>query len=67
MIHFYWLKKLTPLHKSLAAQMSELLTTGIHLDWLTKGRTVLIMKDTHKGTTPSNYRPVTCLSTAQHS
>ena len=63
MIHTYWLKLLTALHERLAAQMNQLLASGSHPDWLTQGRTVLVMKDPHKGTTPSNYRPITCLST----
>jgi hypothetical protein len=32
-------------------------------DWLTKGRTTLLQKDPQKGTTPKNYRPITCLPT----
>ena len=31
------------------------------LDWMTKGKTILIQKDPSKGTTPNNYRPITCL------
>ena len=30
-------------------------------DWMTKGKTILILKDPSKGTTPNNYRPITCL------
>ena len=29
--------------------------------WMTRGRTVLVMKDSEKGTSPGNYRPITCL------
>ncbi|TWW61836.1 hypothetical protein D4764_04G0004830 [Takifugu flavidus] len=43
--------------------MDQLLTSGNHPEWLTQGRKVLIMKDPQKGTIPSNYRPITCLST----
>ena len=28
---------------------------------MTQGRTVLIIKDPEKGTSPGNYRPMTCL------
>ena len=63
MIHTYWLKHLTAVHERLATQMNRLLASGSQPDWLTSGRTVLIMKDPHKGTTPSNYRSITCLST----
>nr|XP_049581805.1 uncharacterized protein LOC125972245 [Syngnathus scovelli] len=61
MIHSYWLKKLTTLHERLAAQMNQLLRDGT--EWLTQGCTILIQKDPSKGTVPSNYRPITCLST----
>ena len=30
-------------------------------EWIVKGRTVLIQKDTMKGTQADNYRPITCL------
>ncbi len=63
MIHTYWLKKLTALHERLAVQMNQLLVDGTHPEWLTQGRTILIMKDPQKGTIPSNYRPITCLCT----
>ncbi|KAK7930440.1 hypothetical protein WMY93_006835 [Mugilogobius chulae] len=48
MIHSYWLKKLTALHERLAAQMNQLLRDGTHPEWLTEGRTILIMKDPSK-------------------
>ena len=36
---------------------------GAHVpEWMTKGKTTLIQKDTSKGTVPNNYRPITCLS-----
>ncbi|KAL4008504.1 hypothetical protein ACER0C_002356 [Sarotherodon galilaeus] len=63
MVHAYWLKKLTALHECLAAQMNQLLVNERHPEWLTEGRTVLIPKDPKKGPVPSNYRPITCLST----
>ena len=63
MIHTYWLKHLTAVHERLAVQMNQLLASGSHSDWLTQGRTVQVMKDPHKGTTPSSYHPITCLST----
>ena len=30
-------------------------------EWMTKARSTLIEKDPNKGTTPNNYRPITCL------
>ena len=61
MIHAYWLKKLTSLHKRLACHMEKLVTEGDHPSWLTQGRTVLVMKDPQQGPISSNYRPITCL------
>ncbi|KAK2856687.1 hypothetical protein Q5P01_005422 [Channa striata] len=37
--------KLTSLHERLAAQMNTLIVDGTHPEWLTEGRTVLIVKD----------------------
>jgi hypothetical protein len=63
MIHAFWLKKLTSLHSRLARHMEELITNGDHPSWLTRGRTILIMKDPIQGPIPKNYRPITCLPT----
>ena len=41
--------------------MNKCLQTAHVLEWMTKGRTTLIQKDPSKGTTPNNYRPITCL------
>ncbi len=30
-------------------------------EWMTKGKTTLIIKDPIKGTAQTNYRPITCL------
>lgn len=61
-IHTYWVKMLTLLCERLVAQMNQLLKNGTHPEWLTEGRTFLIMKNHQKGTIPSNYRPIICLS-----
>ena len=63
MIHAYWLKKLTSLHKRLACHMKKLVTEGDHPSCLTQGKTVLVMEDPQQGPIPSNYRPITRLST----
>ena len=62
MIHPYWLKHLTAVHERLAALMNQLLASAFHPSWLTQRRTALVMKDSHKGTTLSNYGPITCLT-----
>lgn len=55
MIHTYWLKKLTVMHEYLAAQMKQLRAADIHPDWIIQGKTMLVMKDSHKGTAPANH------------
>lgn len=47
--------------QTLEAQRNQLLTEWTHLEWLTKGWTILTLKDTQKGAIQTNYRPITCL------
>jgi len=61
-VHAFWLKQLTTLHERLAMQLQATMDEGV-ADWLTKGRTVLIMKDKEKRAVADNYRPITCLPT----
>ena len=62
-VHGYWLKHLTSLHTRIAKQLNHLLQTGTIEDWMTTGKTTLLMKNKEKGTIPNNYRPITCLPT----
>ncbi|XP_053141804.1 uncharacterized protein LOC128340565 [Hemicordylus capensis] len=62
-LHGFWLKHLTSLHKQLSKQFNHMLQGGDIEQWLTTGKTHLIMKDPAKGAVPSNYRPITCLPT----
>ena len=57
----FWLKDFTSLHRRMTEQLSKCLEEGDIPNWMTEGRTVLIMKDKNKGTIASNYRPITCL------
>ena len=58
----YWFKNLTSIHPLLGALLNDCLNSGETPDWLTRGTTVLIMKDKSKGGEVTNYRPITCLS-----
>ena len=58
----YWIKHLTTLHERLATLFNDCLSSGNAPNWLTKGKTILIMKDKTKGKESTNYRPITCLS-----
>ena len=60
-VNGFWFKKLTNLHQRIGELLQECLTKGIVPEWLTIGRTVLIMKDKKKGRIVSNYRPIACL------
>ena len=63
-VHGYWIKKLHGLHNRIAQQLQQVFQTDEEIPtWMTEGRTTLIMKDPKKGPIPSNYRPITCLST----
>ena len=57
----FWIKNLKSLHLKVVECMNKCLDDGKVPEWMTSGRTVLIMKDKTKGTTPGNYRPITCL------
>ena len=57
----FWFKRFPSLHPSIAATLQGCLTRGDVPAWMVKGRTVLIQKDSAKGTVASNYRPIACL------
>ena len=59
-IHGFWFKKFTSIHHRLALDMNRCLQGAQVPDWMTKGKTTLIQKDPSKGTSPNNYRPITC-------
>ena len=44
----FWFKRMTDLHDRLAKHLQACLNTAIIPSWMTKGRTVLIMKDSKK-------------------
>ena len=58
----FWIKSIKSLHSRMAAMFNDCLLSGVIPVWLTKGRTVLIMKDKSKGKEVTNYIPITCLA-----
>ena len=62
LVQGFWLKRFTNLHGRITLQLNECLRKGNVPTWMTKGRTVLIVKDPQKGRVPSNFRPITCLA-----
>ena len=57
----FWSKNFTKMHAKLLNNVAQCIEEGNVLDWMTKGRTVLIQKDKFKCNVASNYRPTTCL------
>ena len=60
----FWYKRFTSLHERLVIHLSDILNSGSPLAWMTLRRTVLVPKDVTKGSTPSNFHPITRLPTA---
>ena len=61
MVQGFWMKHFTSVHDRLVEQLNTCLECSQVPSWMTKGRTVLIVKDKTKGSAPSNFRPITCL------
>lgn len=57
----YWLKIFTSLTERIAYQLDECLQQHRVPEWMTRGRTILIMKDKEAGPVAMNFRPITCL------
>ena len=55
----FWLKNLSNVHERMAQQLNSCVQQGEVPGWMTKGRTVLLMKDRKKGNVARNYRPIT--------
>ena len=58
MVQGFWLKNFTGLHHSIANQLQVCLDCGSVPGWMTKGRAVLIMKDTENGAVAGNCLPI---------
>ena len=60
-VHGYWIKMLVSMQERIALHLQSCITRGEVPDWMTTGRTALLLKDKSKGNEVSNYRPITCL------
>ena len=58
---WFWFKKISALHHVIGLGLDDCLKTENVPDWIVKGRTVLIQKDSANGTMAGNYRPIACL------
>ena len=61
-IHGFWYKNFPSLHKIICTQLNQCLSSNSIPEWMTIGRTVLLMKDPVKGNDVGNYRPIACLN-----
>ena len=60
-IQGFWLKSFTAVHV-LATVLNERIEVGNVPGWLVEGRTILVMKDSRKGTEVERWRPIACLN-----
>ena len=60
-VHSYWINMVVSMKKRIAFHLQSCITRGEVPDWITTGRTVLLLKDKSKGNEASNCRPITCL------
>ena len=62
-LHGFWIKRFTVMHKQLMNFYYDILSGDAADPWLLQGHTTLIIKNKSHGPIPSNFRPITCLST----
>ena len=51
---------LVSMQERIALHLQSCITRGEVPDWMTTGRTVLLLKDKSRGNKVSNYKPITC-------
>ena len=61
-IQGYCLKSFTAVHEFLATVLNESIEVREVPEWLVEGRTILVIKDSKKGTEARNYKPIACLN-----
>ena len=61
-IQGFWLKSFTAVHEVLTTVLNKCIEVGDVPGWLVEGRTILVMKDSKKGTEKGNYRPIACIN-----
>ena len=61
-IQGFWLKSFTTVHEVLVTDLNECIEVGDVSGWLVEGRTILVMKNSKKGTGVGNYKPIACLN-----
>ena len=62
-VHGHWIKMLVSMQERIALHLQSCITRGEVPDWMTTGRTALLLKDKSKGNEVSNYRHITFFTT----
>ena len=62
LIKGFWLTSFTAVHEVIATVLNECIEVGYVPGWVVERRTILVMKDSLKGTEAGNYRPIACLN-----
>ena len=57
----FWFKRLHVMHDRISKHLQSCLDDSDVPEWMTKGKTVLIVKDPQKGNRVDNFRPIACL------
>ena len=57
----FWIKGFTNIREKIIKHLNKCLENSKTSEWITKGRTCLILKDEKKENETSNFRPITCL------
>ena len=64
-IQGFWVESFRAVHEVLATVLNECIEEGWGegvSGWLVEERTILVIKDSKKGTEVGNYRPIACLN-----
>ena len=60
-VYRFWIKDFTNIYEKMIIHLNKCLENGKTPEWMTKGRTCLILKDEKKGNETSNFRRNTYL------
>ena len=57
-VHRYWIKMFVSMQERIAFHLQSCIIKGEVPDWMTTGRTALLLKDKSKGNEANSYRPI---------
>ena len=62
LIKGFWFTSFTAVPEVIATVLNECIEVRYVLGWVVERSTILVMKDSLKGTEAGNYRPIACLN-----